>query len=61
MTKFRALLLGVGTEFVKKLKKLAADRSEDGSALLTNEASVRELVRVQASPILPEACDRTQC
>ena len=49
VTRFKGLMLGVGVEFIHKLKKLAADRSEDGSPLLTNEAAVRELVRVEAA------------
>ena len=44
--KFKSLLLGVGVEFIHKLKKLAADRSADGSPVMTDEPSMRELVRL---------------
>ena len=47
--KFKSVLLGTGVEFIHKLKKLAAARSADGSPVLADEASVRELVRLRTA------------
>ena len=44
--RFRSLLLGAGTEFIQKLKKLASSRSGNGSPMMTDETAVRELVRL---------------
>ena len=48
--KFRGMLLGTGMQFMHKLKRLAAERSPEGSEFLSKAAVVRELVRTNPNP-----------